>query len=397
MIFWELIKTAWQSLKTNPKRSILTMIGIIIGIGSVITIMALGNGIKKKTLDQFQLTANGNQTAEIDFYQNDGVSLADQGFNDTDIGLIKNQFSKTVQNVKIDQSEFGITMYGSLGNNDRSLSIGLTKGNSNKYHIVNGQNINYSNNQTTAPVALISQNMAQKEYGHAANALGTSLNAGEQTYRVIGTFDHPKQDYADYEVNVILPQKTFKVSNGSHSGDTLKITYKKGTDVRKQSKKIVKFLKKRGLSRHSGSYEAIDMGKALKQISSVINALTYFISAIAAISLFIAGIGVMNMMYISVSERTQEIGIRLAVGAKPSNIMLQFLLEAVMLTLSGGLLGFVFGWGLASLISLALPFNASVSLGSFLLAAGVSSGVGIVFGILPARQAAQKNLIDTLR
>lgn len=77
--------------------------------------------------------------------------------------------------------------------------------------------------------------------------------------------------------------------------------------------------------------------------------------------------------------------------------MLQFLLEAVMLTLSGGLLGFVFGWGLASLISLALPFNASVSLGSFLLAAGVSSGVGIVFGILPARQAAQKNLIDTLR
>ena len=124
--------------------------------------------------------------------------------------------------------------------------------------------------------------------------------------------------------------------------------------------------------------------------------MTYFVSAIAAISLFIAGIGMMNMMYISVSERTQEIGIRLAVGARPSDILIQFLLEAVMLTVTGELLGFALGWLIGNGISPFLP-QKMPWLRCFLLAFGVSSAVGVVFGILPARQAADKNLIDILR
>lgn len=139
------------------------------------------------------------------------------------------------------------------------------------------------------------------------------------------------------------------------------------------------------------------MGQILKGIGSVINSLTYFISAIAGISLFIAGIGVMNMMYISVSERTREIGIRLAIGATPKNILFQFLLEAVLLTGIGGLIGFGIGGGLAWLISLFLPFRAVIGVGSFLLAFYVSTFVGILFGILPAKNAANKNLIDILR
>ena len=105
----------------------------------------------------------------------------------------------------------------------------------------------------------------------------------------------------------------------------------------------------------------------------------------------------MNMMYISVSERTKEIGIRLAIGATPTLIMWQFLLEAIILTVSGGLIGFALGYGTAVLISLMLPFNAVITLNTFFLAFGVSSSVGLVFGILPAKQAADKNLIDILR
>ncbi|MFL4443339.1 ABC transporter permease [Heyndrickxia coagulans] len=137
--------------------------------------------------------------------------------------------------------------------------------------------------------------------------------------------------------------------------------------------------------------------RGLNGIGSVINSLTYFISAIAGISLFIAGIGVMNMMYISVSERTREIGIRLAIGATPKHILFQFLLEAVLLTGIGGLIGFGIGGGLAWLISLFLPFRAVIGVGSFLLAFCVSTFVGILFGILPAKNAANKNLIDILR
>lgn len=399
MIFFELVKTAWQSLKTNPKRSLLTMVGIVIGVGAVITIMSLGDGIKNKMLSQFNFTADGNTTARIDFYQNDGVSMGKQGFSDVDINLIKKNFAKDVQKVKIDHSDMGseINLYGYLGNRSKLFSVGLVKGNSIKYDVVNGQNITNKDNIDGRPVALISKSLAKKDYGNSQNIIGTSIEISNQTYEVVGTFDHRQGDFLDSAVNVILPKSVFTSSEGAQKGDSLRIIFKKNSDVQAVAKGIIAFLKKNGQSRDDGSYTYIDIGKQLRKIKMTFNALTYVISAIAGISLFIAGIGVMNMMYISVSERTQEIGIRLAVGANPGSIMRQFLLEALMLTLSGGLIGFLFGWRLVDLISRLFPIKAVVTLESLLLAVGISSAIGIIFGILPARQAARKNLIDTLR
>ncbi len=162
------------------------------------------------------------------------------------------------------------------------------------------------------------------------------------------------------------------------------------TDIKDQLNKI-------GSQHASGSYEFFDTAAMLKGITAVIKGITYFIVAVASISLFIAGIGVMNMMYIAVSERTQEIGIRMAVGASQKQILWQFLIEAVMLTLSGGMIGYLAGLGVAMGISAFLPFKASVSLSTFLLAFGTSTVVGLVFGILPAKTASNKNLIDILR
>lgn len=399
MIFFELVKTAWQSLKTNPKRSLLTMVGIVIGVGAVITIMSLGDGIKNKMLSQFNFTADGNTTARIDFYQNDGVSMGKQGFSDVDINLIKKNFAKDVQKVKIDHSDMGseINLYGYLGNRSKLFSVGLVKGNSIKYDVVNGQNITNKDNIDGRPVALISKSLAKKDYGNSQNIIGTSIEISNQTYEVVGTFDHRQGDFLDSAVNVILPKSVFRSSEGAQKGDSLRIIFKKNSDVQAVAKGIIAFLKKNGQSRDDGSYTYIDIGKQLRKIKMTFNALTYVISAIAGISLFIAGIGVMNMMYISVSERTQEIGIRLAVGANPGSIMRQFLLEALMLTLSGGLIGFLFGWRLVDLISRLFPIKAVVTLELLLLAVGISSAIGIIFGILPARQAARKNLIDTLR
>ena len=127
------------------------------------------------------------------------------------------------------------------------------------------------------------------------------------------------------------------------------------------------------------------------------NCLTLFVSAIAGISLLIAGVGVMNMMYISASERSQEIGIRMAVGATPAEIMKQFLLESVMLTLTGGIIGLLVGAMDAWLIAMFLPFKPVVTVGSIVGTFAISSIVGIVFGLLPAKSAANKNLIDILK
>ncbi|KRL02411.1 ABC transporter permease [Liquorilactobacillus capillatus] len=393
MLFIELLKTSWQSLRVNPKRSFLTMIGIVIGIAAVITIIALGNGVKAKILKELQATNSGKQTTEISYYPNDSTA-GSQGFSEDDLMQIRSDFSASLSDVQFKRDTKNINKPVFLGNESRTATISLVKGANQHYTITTGHNIAKSDNEVNNQVALLSKKMAMKEYGTEENALGSSLTVSDKTYQIIGVFNKPTDNY---NVDFLLPQKTYLYSTAAQNGSTIKLTFNKGVKVSAASKKIASFLKKNGSSKKEGTYEYTDMGSLLSGISKVISSLTYFISAIAGISLFIAGIGVMNMMYISVSERTQEIGIRLAVGASARSIMLQFLLEAIMLTVFGGLLGFLIGWGTAALISLALPFKAIVTVSSFLLAFGVSSLVGIVFGLLPAKQAADKNLIDILR
>ncbi|WP_234984610.1 ABC transporter permease [Pilibacter termitis] len=159
----------------------------------------------------------------------------------------------------------------------------------------------------------------------------------------------------------------------------------------------LKLLRNKGNNRLSGTYETFDMSALTDGIGNVLSMLTYFISAIAGISLLIAGVGVMNMMYISVAERTKEIGIRRALGAKRRDIRLQFLLEGVFLTVIGGIIGYIFGFLVALTISVFLPFQVAPDFFTLSLALGVSGFIGILFSVIPANKAANKDLIEILR
>jgi putative ABC transport system permease protein len=156
-------------------------------------------------------------------------------------------------------------------------------------------------------------------------------------------------------------------------------------------------MKASGSVKDLGNYEVYDTAALTDGIGQVLSTITYFISAVAGISLFIAGVGVMNMMYISVSERTKEIGIRRALGATRNAIRLQFLLEGITLTLIGGIIGYIVGMILAYVIGNAVSIPVSVDLFTVLLAVGVSSGIGLIFSVMPASEAAKKDLIDILR
>ncbi|UXU55304.1 FtsX-like permease family protein [Staphylococcus agnetis] len=158
-------------------------------------------------------------------------------------------------------------------------------------------------------------------------------------------------------------------------------------------------LNKNGSAVGDGTYQYTDLEALMKNINNVFDAITYFVAAVAGISLFIAGIGVMNVMYISVAERTEEIAIRRAFGAKGRDIELQFLTESIILCLIGGVIGLVIGMGIASIVDALTPdyIRSSVTLGSVLLAVGVSSFIGIVFGWIPARAASKKELIDIIK
>lgn len=148
-----------------------------------------------------------------------------------------------------------------------------------------------------------------------------------------------------------------------------------------------------------GSYQYSDMEEIMKSITQVFDAITYFVAAVAGISLFIAGIGVMNVMYISVAERTEEIAIRRAFGAKGRDIEIQFLIESIVLCLIGGIIGLIIGILISKLVEAVTPdmVQSVVSLGSILLAVGVSTLIGIVFGWIPARSASKKELIDIIK
>lgn len=406
----ELIKTALQSLQTNKKRSFLTIIGIMIGIAAVITILGIGDGITKTMYDKYgNNNKQGQQSTEI-FYTPDNENSTINGFTSADLVNIDEQFGGQIKKVSIEHESDNLNTRADIGNKSKNISLSLLKRSPSSIKILAGRNVSKSELASGQPVALMKESLAKKQYGSIQNALKTSVTVGNNSYEIIGVYKSEAEYTADgvpnpYGANLLLPKNLYYQENTATQGNSIKLTFNQGANAGKISKEIAQYLKKNGSDTSLGTYQYNDMEKALKQFSSTMKILTGFISLIAAISLFIAGIGVMNMMYISVSERTQEIGIRLAVGATPANIMMQFLLEAIVLTITGGLLGFLTGAGLAHLIAPLLSnsigggvhIHAHVTLSAFLLAFGTSAAVGLIFGILPARQAANKNLIDILR
>ncbi len=200
------------------------------------------------------------------------------------------------------------------------------------------------------------------------------------------------------EKNIQIPKNSylhyFNIENDSSS---LTITLDEGVQPDKVTTEVISNLNEKGTMRDLGDYQVLDTAILTKGIGSILSTITYFITSVAGISLFIAGVGVMNMMYISVSERTKEIGIRRALGATRRSIMIQFLLEGLTLTVSGGIIGYLIGMLFAYALGILIKVNVSVDLFTILLAVGVSSVIGLLFSVMPASEAAKKDLIDILR
>ncbi|MFZ2590279.1 MAG: ABC transporter permease [Leuconostoc citreum] len=389
----ELFVSACRSLLSNKRRSVLTMVGNVIGIAAVITILALGDGARLAMMKNLQADTSGKQSTEIQFVSKNDSKVS--GFSDDDLNRIRENDKVTKVNVQSDDHGI-LSATGNINGKNIDSTTYLAQSANQKF-LITGRGISKQDILVGNPVALVSQRIAKKGYETVKNALNASIDINGTTYTIIGilTNDAVQGSYQNYDV--VLPRQVFETNNNNGAANTLKLTFTTGTNVSKETQKIVDQLNSSGSQHNTGDYQFYDMAAMLKGISAVIKGITYFIVAVASISLFIAGIGVMNMMYIAVSERTQEIGIRMAVGASQNQILWQFLIEAVLLTLSGGMIGYLGGLGIAMGISVFLPFKASVSLATFILAFGTSTVVGLVFGILPAKTASNKNLIDILR
>ena len=385
-----IIAISFKSILKNKRRNIFTMIGIIIGIAAVITIMSLGNGFKKTAADEFSDSGAGKNSAIISFMTSNGESAKNNPFSQQDIGIVKQIDGVSDAEIKETEDQ-GYS--AKMTNPQKKGDISILK----KDEVTSpeeGKGFNSEDNELRKKVVTVDDKIAQDVFNK--DAIGKTLYIDGQGFEVVGIVNDMMNPKA-----VSMPSQTFNQYMGNLQQDfpSLQLTIADNANKKEVANKVADKLNKKGSGMGDGSYSYNDTEEMMKGINKVFDGITYFVAAVAGISLFIAGIGVMNVMYISVTERTEEIAIRRAFGAKSRDIELQFLVESVVLCVLGGLIGLILGILIASLVDAVTPdyIKSVVSISSVVIAVGVSMLIGIVFGWIPARAAAKKELIDIIK
>ncbi|MDH6365497.1 putative ABC transport system permease protein [Enterococcus sp. PF1-24] len=404
MRFSEVWKTAIKAIGKNKRRSFLTMIGLVIGISAVITIFSIGRGFENYAseligLDQFDGSIEFNFSAKSnDFYDSNL-----DGFTEEDINRLKS--IKGVSDVAYYSDGKNGVKYNDqtideVGNDGRWNSFKLLKGNGSE--VIYGRSIkesDYLNENKVIVIDEVAAKAIRKEY--PATLIGESITLQGQLFEVVGIMEErensgimtTQEDYVVAEV----PENVYESYFSTEYRDVIMVKLTENAIVKDVTEKIEKDLEDYGSNKELGKYTSQDLAGQVDQIRTLLMGITILVSTIGGISLFISGIGVMNMIYISVSERTKEIGVRRAMGGTKNNIMMQFLLEGITLTLLGGIIGYAFGMLFAQGISMVTPFSVKPDLFTILLALGLSVAIGIIFSWLPAKSASKKDIVNLLR
>ncbi|WP_195263491.1 FtsX-like permease family protein [Clostridium sp. 1001275B_160808_H3] len=402
MKFRVLVFAALRNLNRNKKRSILTMIGIIIGIASVITIVALGQGYKNKTIKEFTGETDGAVVLMASFspetFTEEVSSM--EFFNNKHKDAVKGVDSVESVEFQYSSNSFGEYMQMDI----RGKVVNALVKPVEEFDIAEdafGRNITSNDNLLKNRVIFASEQTLKSNFDNVEEVVGGIANINGISFEIVGIKKAPAEEELNLfnmEGDVKIPKETYdKYFAGIKNVEGLKITLKKDSDVKASIKEIENTLNSIEGNIIKGKYEIIDTSGIVNLLGGVLNTITMFIASVAGISLFIAGIGLMNMMYTSVSERIREIGIKRALGARKRDIRREFLIEGIVITMVGGLVGYILGMIIANIISMYFKLVITPSLFTSLLAIGISIIIGLASSFIPARKAANANTVDILK
>lgn len=411
MLLTHTLKIAWRGLKTNKSRSALTILGIVIGITAIMMVMSLGEGAQNLILSQIQ--SMGAKTIAVHPGRKpEGISGAMQMiFSDSlkERDLIALRKKENVPYAtKVEPLNMGAAV-ASYGNEIYHLTV---FGSSDLLSIIydvnvsEGRFINEEDIKNRSDAVVIGSKVKEELFG-SNEALGEKIRIKGKNFRIVGIIPKKGQfSFINFDETAIFPYTTaqqyiFGVKHFNH----IIVEADSERNVAQTIRDVEATLRdSHGITDpEKDDFYIVTQASAIEQVGTIMNVLTLFLAAVAAISLLVGGVGIMNIMLVSITERTHEIGLRKAIGATEKNILTQFLLEAVTLTIIGGIIGIALGAGFSYLTSVILSRVASLAwaftfpFSATLLGLGVSAFVGLVFGLYPARQAARKSPIEALR
>jgi putative ABC transport system permease protein len=404
MKYSNLLIIAFRALVRNKMRTILTMLGIIIGVGSVIAMIAIGQGSKKKIRDQMSSMGTNMIIIFPNYQRRGGVNLGSSNsmvLKYSDVTALREEATDLTE-VSPEVRASGQVIFGNQNTQTTIYGVSPEYLDIKKLTVKSGRNFNQGEVKSMAKVCLLGQTVVETLFGPDSDPIGLTIRIRNLPFLVIGVLDRKGEDPMgrDQDDLIIAPYTTVQhrlasvdyvnaIFASAVSAEKSQAAISEVEDILRRTHKI------RGTE--EDDFRVRSQSELIDTVSSVSDIMTILLGSIAGISLLVGGIGIMNIMFVSVTERTREIGLRMSIGGRGRDILRQFLVESMVLSIIGGIMGVIFGFLIAKIAGSLMQSPALITSRSVMLAFAVCFVIGVFFGWYPAKKAANLNPIDALR